>query len=187
MCLHAAYDHLFDFGLGDLYDIAITIKHYENNINWNEIQHRSMKWRTNQCLVLALYFSKKWLGASIPDEILKNFHIGKMVHTAEERIFKTEETVPLHQYYIQWRSQRSSHDKLRYVLNVLFPSRKFMKNRYLKPLDSRMLLSSYFLRFFQVLKGIRDIVKSALHDGRYISRLKQGDKDLRLRQWLIKS
>lgn len=187
LCKHAAYDHLFDFGLGALYDISITIKHYGKDINWNEIRRRSSQWRTSQCLLLALYFTKKWLGASIPDGIFENFRIDKMVHVAEERIFKTSETAPLHMHYIRWRNRRGLREKMRYILNVLLPSRKFMENRYLKPMHSRVLLGSYFFRFFQAFKGIRDIAKTVAHDAHYASRLKQGDNDLRLREWLIKS
>jgi hypothetical protein len=187
LCLHAAYDHLFDFGLVALYDIAITIKHYGENINWNEIQRRSSQWRTTQCLLLSLYFAKKWMGASIPDEVHGNFDIDKMVHIAEERIFKTSENTPLHQYYIQWRSLRSVSEKVRFMVNVLFPSRNFMVSRYLKPKRSRVLFGSYFFRFYQVFKGIGDVAKTILQDADYVSRLNQGDNDLRLREWLIRS
>ncbi len=187
LCMHAAYDHLFDFGLGALYDISLTIKHYGENINWNEIRRRSCQWRTNQCLLLVLYFTKKWLGASIPDEIFENFFTDKMVHIAEQRIFKTNETAPFHQHYTHWRNRQGLRDKIRYILNVLFPSREFMANRYLKSKHSRVLFSSYFFRFFQAFKGICAIANSVLYDAHYVSRLKRGDNDLRLREWLIKS
>ncbi len=187
LCLHAAYDHLFDFGLSAFYDISITIKHYGEKIDWQEISRRSGQWRTNQCLLLALYFTKKWLGASIPEEIFENFRIGKMVYFAEERIFKTFVTDPLHQHYTQWRNRKGLRDKIRYVLNVLFPSRDFMANRYLQPKNSRFLFGSYFFRFFQAFKGICEIAKTVLHDGRYASRINRGDNDFRLKKWLIKS
>jgi hypothetical protein len=186
LCLHAAYDHLFEFGLGALYDIVITIEHYGQNLNWKEIQCRSSQWRTTQCLLLSLYFVKKWMGASIPNEVLEDFQIDKMVHIAEERIFKTSESTPLHQYYIQWRSLRSMSEKVRYIMNVLFPSRNFMTSRYLKPKRSRMLFGSYFFRFYQAFKGICDIAKTVLTDGRYVSRINRGDNDFRLREWLVK-
>ncbi len=187
LCLHAAYDHLFDFGLSALYDISIAIKHYENDLNWDEISHRSGQWHATHCLLLALYFTKKWMGANIPDELFENFHLDKMVHIAEERIFKTFETTPLHPHYTQWRNRKGMRNRMRYVSDVLFPSREFMTNRYLQPKDSRVLIGSYFYRFFQAFRGIYAIAKSMFHDAQYSSRLKQGDNDFHLREWLIKS
>ena len=187
LCLHAAYDHLFDFGLGSLYDISKTIKYYGKSINWIEIRRRSAQWRTYRSLVLALYFTKKWLGTDIPEEIFENFCVDKMVQIAEERIFKTSETIaPLHPHYIQWRNRKGIRDKIRYVLGVLFPSRDFMANRYLQPKHSRILFGSYFFRFFQVFKGIRDIGKTMFQDEHYAPRVRRGDNDFRLREWLIK-
>ena len=186
LCLHAAYDHLFDFGLGALYDISMTIKHYGNDINWKEIQRRSNRWGASRCLILALYFTKKWLGAVIPDKIFENFCIDKIVCMAEERIFNSSETVSMHPHYIQWRNRKGMGNKVRYVFDVLFPSRAFMANRYIKPKHSKLIFSSYFFRFYQVFKGICEIAKTILHDGQYVSRINQGDNDFRLREWLIK-
>lgn len=187
LCLHAAYDHLFCFGMSALYDISLTIRHYGGKIDWQKIIIRSSQWRTNQCLLLSLYFTKKWLGAKVPDEIFKNFRIDEMVRIAEEQIFKTSETVPLHPHYIQWRNRKGMRDKIRYVLDVLFPSREFMANRYLQPKHSRILFSSYFFRILQAFKGICVIVNSVSHDAHYVSRFKQGNNEHRLREWLIKS
>ena len=187
LCLHAAYDHLFGFGMSALYDIAISVSHYGEKIDWKEISRRSVKWRTSRCVLLALYFTKKWLGADIPDELFEHFPIDHMVHMAEERIFTTSETAPLHPHYIRWRNCKQIGSKIRYVFNVLFPSRQFMANRYLRPKHSLNLFSSYFFRIFQAVKGIYGIATAALHDDRYISRLKTGDNDFRLREWLAKT
>ncbi len=188
LCLHASYDHLFDFGLSALYDIALTIKYYGQNLDWDKVQHRSGQWRTNQCLLLSLYLTKKWLDANIPDAIFKNFSVDEIVTIAEARIFKTSEiSTSMHPHYIQWRNRKGICAKIRYVLGVLFPSRDFMANRYLQPKSSRIIFGSYFFRFFQVFKGIRDIAKAMLQDEHYAPRLKRGDNDFRLRKWLTKS
>ena len=187
LCLHAAYDHLFDFGLGALYDISQIIDNYGENINWDEVERRSNRWGANRCLLLALYFTKKCLNAGIPHSVLENFCIDKIVCMAEERIFISSETASMHPHYIQWRNRKSMRDKIRYVFDVLFPSRDFMANRYIKQKHSKMIFSSYFFRFFQAFKGICEIAKTVLHDEEYVSRINQGDNDFKLRDWLIKS
>jgi hypothetical protein len=187
LCLHTAYGHLFDFGLGSLYDISQIIDHYGETINWDEVEHRSMQWGANRCLVLALYFTKKWLNAVIPDKIFENFPINKIVRMAEERIFIPSETVAMHPHYIQWRNRKSMRDKIRYVVDVLLPSRDFMANRYIKPKYSKVIFSSYFFRFLQALQGLFAIAKAVFQDSDYASRLKRGDNDFLLREWLIKS
>lgn len=187
LCLHAAYDHLFDFGLGALYDISQIIDHYGESINWDEVERRSNRWGANRCLLLALYFTKKWLNAVIPDKIFENFPIDKIVCIAEERLFISSETASMHPHYIQWRNRKNMRDKISYVFDVLFPSRDFMANRYIKPKHSKVIFSSYFFRFFQAFKGICAIAKIVLQDADYVSQIKQGDNDLRLREWLIRS
>jgi hypothetical protein len=187
LCLHAAYDHLFDFGLSVLYDISASIKHYGEKLDWKEISRRSTRWRTHQCLQLCLYFTKKWLGAEIPDAVFEDFHISPMFDVAEERIFKNAAPAPLHLHYIKWRNLESRREKIRYIVNVLFPGREFMVNRYLEPRHARLLIGRYFYRFFQGIKGVYAIAKTIVTDRQYDTRLRQGDDDCRLREWLIKS
>jgi hypothetical protein len=187
LCLHAAYDHLFDFGLSALYDISITIKHYGKILDWREILHRSNRWRTKQCLHLSLHFTKKWLGAEIPDGVFQNFHIDNMVDIAEERIFKISAPAPLHPHYLKWRNLNGWCEKIRYIVKVMLPDREFMVNRYIEPKNSRLLSGRYFFRFFQGVKGVYAIAKTILTDSQYGSRLRQGEDDFRLREWLIKS
>jgi hypothetical protein len=187
LCLHAAYDHLFDFGLGALYDISIAIKYYGEKLDWREILCRSTRWRTKQCLQLSLHFTKKWLGSEIPDEVFENFHIDNMVDIAEERIFRISAPPPLHPHYLKWRNLKSWREKIRYITTVLLPDREFMVNRYVEPKHSRLLFGKYLFRFFQGVKGVYAIAKTILSDRQYGSRLRQGDDDFRLREWLIKS
>ena len=106
---------------------------------------------------------------------------------AEERIFISSETAAMHPHYIQWRNRKSMRDKIRYVFEVLFPSRDFMANRYIKPKHSKVIFSSYFFRFFQAFKGIRDIAKTVSHDAHYAARLNRGENDFRLREGLKKT
>jgi hypothetical protein len=187
LCLHAAYDHLFDFGLGALYDISIAIKYYGEKLDWREILRRSTRWRTKQCLQLTLHFTKKWLGAEIPDEVFENFHIDSMVDIAEERIFKISAPAPLHLHYLKWRKLKGWREKIRYIVKVMLPDREFMVNRYMESKHSRLLFGKYLFRFFQGVKGVYAIAKTILTDSQYGSRLRQGDDDFRLREWLIKS
>ncbi|MDA3895751.1 MAG: nucleotidyltransferase family protein [Desulfobacteraceae bacterium] len=187
LCLHAAYDHLFDFGMGALYDISKIIDHCGESINWDKIERRSMRWGADRCLLLALYFTKKWLGASIPDKIFENFQIDNMVCIAEKNIFKTAKKISLHPHFIHWRNRKSVRDKISYIQGVLFPSRDFMANRYIKPKHSKVIFSSYFFRFLQALQGLFTIAKAVFQDNDYVSRLKKGDNDFRLREWLTRS
>ncbi len=187
LCLHAAYDHLFEFGLSALCDIAIAVKHYGEILDWEEIRRRSNRWRTRQCLQLSLHFTKKLLGAEIPDGVFDNFHIDDMVDIAEERIFKIHTPAPLHPHYLKWRNLKGWREKIRYMVKVMLPDRDFMVNRYMEPKNSRLLFGRYLLRFFQGAQGVYDIAKAILSDSQYGSRLRRGDDDFRLREWLIKS
>jgi len=186
LCLHVSYDDLFGYGLGALYDIAITIQYYDNRIDWKRLLRRSVQWRTNQCLCVSLYFAKKWFQASFPEEMLEEFRIDKMVHIAEERIFRASKTVSLDHHFIPRRIRKGVREKIKHIQGVLSPSRDFVTNRYRKPKQSRFLFSTYFFGFFQALKEIYNIVRTALHGEQFFYRLKRGDNDVLLRKWLTK-
>ncbi|MDZ7831121.1 MAG: nucleotidyltransferase family protein [Desulfobacterales bacterium] len=184
LCLHAAYDHLFAFGLSTLYDIAITFEHHHQSIDWQKLITRSQTWGTLNCLMLSLYFTKKYLHANIPDFVLQNFQTSEMVDAAEERVFTKRELAPLHRHLFKWRSRRGWLAKTQFIKEILLPPREFMANRYIKPKNNRMILKSYFVRFGQTLKAISSIIKSYLFDASYTSRFNQGNTDYQLKQWL---
>jgi hypothetical protein len=71
LSLHTSVHHKFNYhGLKQLYDIAITINRYFNEIDWDQLRLRAYEWRTEKYLYLTLRLSQEILGAKVPERIL---------------------------------------------------------------------------------------------------------------------
>lgn len=186
LCLHASYDDLFGYGLGSLYDIAITIKYYDKKIDWRSLWRRSEQWGTNKCLYVSLYFARKWFGANSPNEFFEKFLMDKMVHITEDRIFRASRTVSVDHHFLNRRIRKRVKEKIKNIRQILSPQRDVLTSRFRSPNPSRFLFSNYFLGVFQAFKEILDIAKTALHGETFFAPIKKGDNDILLRKWLTK-
>jgi len=91
LCLHSAYHHFFEQGLRPLCDILETIRHYQNEIDWTQVEHRASQWNAKNFVYLTLRLAREILAAEVPDELLnalkpKKFDERLMV-CANEQIF----------------------------------------------------------------------------------------------------
>ena len=67
LCLHTAFRHLFgQSALRSLCDISETIRHYQDQIDWEQVRHRAHQWGIGNCLHLTLHLASKLLGAAVP-------------------------------------------------------------------------------------------------------------------------
>ena len=71
LCLHTSYQHMFSFGLRPLCDIAQTVKHFNAEINWEQLTQRSREYGWQKGVYLSLSMAHQLLGAKIPETILE--------------------------------------------------------------------------------------------------------------------
>ncbi|TGO02861.1 hypothetical protein PN36_17935 [Candidatus Thiomargarita nelsonii] len=94
LSLHSAYNNFFKQGLRSLCDIFETIRHYQNEIDWTQLEHRASQWNAKNPVYLILRLARELLPANVPDELLnalkpKKFDERLMV-CANEQIFAKE-------------------------------------------------------------------------------------------------
>ncbi len=70
LCVHAAFNHLFQMMLRALYDIAEVIHYYQDQITWEVVCFRTQQWGANNSVYLTLYLAKTLVGAAVPSEVL---------------------------------------------------------------------------------------------------------------------
>ena len=116
LCLHAAYGHLYGFGVGMLYDIVSAVEHYGNTIDWQKLADRSVCWGTHNCVGLTFYLIQKWFGTVTPKNGFDDFNIDEMARIAEKRIFLASDPAPLHRHFTNWRNLKSIKQKIRYIV-----------------------------------------------------------------------
>jgi hypothetical protein len=72
LCLHLARDNMFVGGkLRDLRDMAETIRHYGEAIEWDEVMTRAKEWQVAGYVYWALWLARDMAGAAVPAGVLE--------------------------------------------------------------------------------------------------------------------
>jgi len=156
LCLHAAFHHIFQFGLRPLYDIWETLRHYD--IDWEQVGLRSREWGANNSIYLALYLAKTEFGIAVPNEVLdtlkpENFDPRLVSWAKEEVLGQFEDIVlpPSNNLVKFWESKRPS-EKAGIVLNRLFPYREEMAELYRVSPNSPRIYLYYPVRIMDMFR-----------------------------------
>jgi len=92
LCMHVSLKHTFNNGIRPLFDISQTIEHYAETLDWEQLLDRSKEWGVSRCVSLPFFFAKKFAGAPIPGQIMKQldvYHDGfHATEHAEELLFR---------------------------------------------------------------------------------------------------
>lgn len=91
LCIHTSYQHQFAFGLRPFCDIAYTIEHYADAIDWNVLVGRCRQWGWQRGVYLAFTLAHELLGAAVPHEVLDTLRPSQIntqiLAVAHEQIF----------------------------------------------------------------------------------------------------
>lgn len=163
LSLHTSVHHKFhDHGLKQLYDIAITMNRYHNEIDWDQLRLRAYEWRTEKYLYLTLHLSREILGANVPERILsalkpKAFN-EKLLMEAKMRILfqkagksdqkSSFEGIP---HLDKFHPDNNLLKKTSFIFKRIFIPPEELASLYSLPASSRHIYFYYFLRFISQL------------------------------------
>lgn len=189
LCLHASYQHEFDFGLRALCDIAVFIERFEGKIDWPALCARVSCHHWCRGVYLILYLASVRVGAGVPAEVLTALEpadlSAKVLEQAERRLFDAgAETVAMTTNTISFFKPGRLFDRTVVLLRRLFPSRQEMSYMYPIPPGSLVLYGYYLVR-------MKDLMR---RHGAAAWRLWRGNGELAetvrqrdaLREWLFK-
>jgi hypothetical protein len=152
LCMHASYDHGFDNGIMPLFDISTTIEHYAGDLDWEQVLSRGKEWGVSKCIYLSLFLAKKFAGAAIPEQIMKDLDVYNDSFCAkayaEELIFRR--TTSISTNIVKLFNNDRSLNKLIHAIGCAFPPKKKLAD--MRP-AARNPLSVYFLYYFRI-KGL---------------------------------
>ena len=197
LCMETSHHHSgFVMGLSPFCDISATIRRYQNEIDWKQLQFRAQEWGAGKYVHLTLWLARDLLEAPVPGDVLeflkpKDFD-ARWVAVAKEQVLSGR-PMPLESRFINgailllW-SGRSLGDKLSVLLTRLFlPGTPIADKCGVPPHSKRV----YLLR---VLRLLRRLPAQALNAWRFISRGKEASVLLRmhknrgrLMEWLHRS
>jgi hypothetical protein len=151
LCQHASYHHQFGFGLRPFCDIATTVRHCGDQLDWDALCQRAEAWRWQHGVYLVLRLAQELVGAKVPPSALTRLQPSSFESTvlqaAQELVF-TEKLVgqtvsaPL----ARLSEERTWWKKLRVILGRLFIPPVMLANAYSLPSHSPRLPLYYFVR-----------------------------------------
>ena len=194
LCLHTS-KHLFDdMGLKPLYDISSVIRHYGEEMDWNQVQSRCEQWGTEKSVYVALTLAGEIFGVTVPNDLMKAVQPvdldERFMAFATVQIFacgrRTSDGLSLSSNVAHLFGSHRRKSKVALFLRRVFPSREEMSRWYPAPPDSMGIYFYYPAR-------IRDLL---LKYGRQAWRLVRGEEGMKglamqeeeitpLRDWLM--
>ncbi len=137
LCMHLAYMHEFACGLRPFCDVAATLDHYGDQLDWTAIVERAIRWRWRRGVYLTLYLAAEWLGAAVPASALLALRPADfqpaLCQAAREQVFTevttTQAEAPSTSFTALWQPGRIG-DKARILCGRLFPARALLARRY---------------------------------------------------------
>ena len=197
LCLHATYHHFFGYGLRPFCDISETIRHYQDEIDWEQIQRRIRQWGAGNCVYLTLLLARELLEAAVPDEVLNalkpdDFDL-QVVDWARKRIFNDREQIfndksdspSLSKNFAQLWGPKRLQDKTVLFLKSGFPSLEVMAKMYPAPADSTRIYFYYPVRLKDLLLRYgRATWQMLRRDEETVALVERENKKAALSDWL---
>ncbi len=155
LCLHTSYQHNFAFGLRPFCDLKTVIDRFDK-LDWDEVCSRSAEYGWRRGVLLSLVIAKDFLGADVPEDIIKRLHaddsIPALVETARRQILtKKEDSKAAGNAVITFASAEGLTGKTSAVIKRLFISKDQMIAKYPIRPGSPMIYLWYLVRFGQMI------------------------------------
>jgi hypothetical protein len=153
LTVHAS-KHVFYNGLRMVFDIAETLKHFKNRIDWQHLERTARGWGATKSLYTGLRLANELFFAPVPDSFMDaikplnaelSYHaiLDGHLFAGNESEGQTERITP---HIANVWSSKSISDKAKHLLQRMFPSRKVMALMYGTPPDSFLIFLYYPVR-----------------------------------------
>jgi hypothetical protein len=187
--MHASFQHGFNNGIRQLFDISHTIEHYAEELDWEQLLNRSKEWGVSKCVYLSLFLAKKFAGASIPEQMMKDLDVYNdsfaAIALAEELLF-TKSTHVVAPNIAMLFDNKGLLDRLIHFIRCVFPPKNTMADMHLLVRNPFSAYSLYFFRIKGLLKRHGQTAwRLFLRDGEISTYAKFANKRNALKDWLI--
>lgn len=134
-------------------DIQETINFYQDELDWEKLVETSLRFRLNPMVYLALFFTSKFLGTKIPEDVLLRLRPERL--SLGEKIFMSfisaNRRLPGLSYLVHLSLNKGSWPKMRFILRTFFPPRPVLAQRsYI--LQSKSGAIHYFRRMGEIFR-----------------------------------
>jgi hypothetical protein len=193
LCLHAS-KHLFDIWLKPFCDISATIRHYGEEIDWDQVLIRSGQAGIANAVYLTLELARELMGAPVPEKLLNAIKPDdfdeRFIAMAKGRIFETGprsvDGLSLPPNAFQFFGSKRFLNKAVLFLKRVFPSREEMSRMYQAPSDSPRIYFYYPVRIRDLLLRYGRLGWQLMRRTEGMRGLAKREKEITpLRDWLM--
>lgn len=155
LCVHAAFNHLFQMMLRALYDIAEVIHYYQDQIAWEVVCFRTQQWGANNSVYLTLYLAKTLAGAAVPSEVLNTLKPDncspQIVTWAKTQLVQKFDEHVLPPAVIKWWKSKQILGKMNIIWKRIFLPREEIARIYSISPDLPRIYFYYLIRLKDLL------------------------------------
>jgi len=194
LCVHATH-HIMKAGLRPFCDLFEVIRHYRDEIDWKQVQHRSLEWKAERPLYIMLSVLKELSGKALPEDllsILKSNPIDEhLVAEFKEYIIKytvrgINSSSKLILTLTQFWESKGLMGKASFFLESAFPSRQYIAKVYHIHSDSKRVYFYYPVRLKDIVLRYSYIMwRLCRYDKETMALAKLGSRQTALKNWLI--
>ncbi len=151
LCHHASYHHYFNAGIRSLYDLALVIEYFKEELNWEFLKSTAERWHWQKGTYLMLALTLKCFNISLPEKLLKEIQLyeidDQILAIAEAELLNNRSvsksiTLPLATFI----DQPNLFEKMKLIGQRILISPQLMTRIYpLKPSDNFFKLSFYYV------------------------------------------
>ncbi len=162
LCLHTAFRNAFVTGLLHFCDIVKAIQHYQDELDWEQLQRRISQWGVARPVYLTLSLARELLQAAVLDDLLDKIRPHdfdrKMITWAREQILNYKSTSQaVSPKLIKLWGSKGLKDKANLLLEALlilknvFLSKEYIAYNYSVPQNSLRVYLYYAVSLKDIL------------------------------------
>jgi hypothetical protein len=157
LCVNNLYQDRFLAGLKGCNDISVTVKRFQNEIDWEKLRVHAREWKAEKAVYIMMVLVRDLYGVYMPDSVLKALKplspVSMPAVWAREQIFYNRDFAPgMRTNLVRVWKTRSIRDKATIILKSLFPSLRFMAGRYPVSPDSKRIYLYYPVRLMHLFR-----------------------------------
>ena len=182
--VHTAYGHQFSSQLHAVVDLAVVLRKFREQVDWNEFIRICREWKTERGIYLMFRLAQDLMNAELPEAAMLALRPANWSEDALDwaKTILTRSTPSLSENFIQFMHGTSTGERIQALVKGLFPSRAGMAMIYGFPPDSPQILRLYPRHVLTRLSRYWGFaLKSIRGDEQQVS---ESISSQRLREWL---
>ena len=145
LAVHMAYGHRFHHQLQSLVDLDAVVRKFRTEVDWQETIGLCVQWQAERGTTLAFRLLKLLFDTPIPEDVIERLTPSdwraELLDNAITSLFQEEPV--LSENYVRVMCGTTVAEKMRGLINGLFPPRGVMAMEYALPLHSWKILLLY--------------------------------------------